>query len=42
MSPPKVAIIGDGPVGSTLACLLIRASISVTIFEGEYSMSIRE
>ena len=42
MSPPKVAIIGAGPVGRTLACLLIRASISVTIFEGEYSMSIRE
>ena len=42
MSPPKVAIIGAGPAGSTLARLLIRASIPVTIFEGESSMSVRE
>ena len=42
MSPPNVAIIGAGPAGSTLARLLIRASIPVTIFEGESSMSIRE
>ena len=41
MSPPKVAIIGAGPAGSTLARLLIRASIPVTIFEGESSMSVR-
>ena len=42
MSPPRVAIIGAGPAGSTLARLLIRASIPVTIFEGESSMSVRE
>lgn len=42
MSSPKVAIIGAGPAGSTLARLLIRASIPVTIFEGESSMSVRE
>ena len=41
MSPLKVAIIGAGPAGCTLARLLIRASISVTIFEGETSMSVR-
>ena len=39
--PPKVAIIGAGPAGTTLARLLIRASIPVTIFEGESSMSVR-
>lgn len=42
MSPSRVAIIGAGPAGSTLARLLIRASIPVTIFEGESSMSVRE
>ena len=42
MSPPNVAIIGAGPAGSALARLLVRASIPVTIFEGEFSMSIRE
>ncbi|CAD6582748.1 MAG: hypothetical protein ASARMPREDX12_001023 [Alectoria sarmentosa] len=42
MSPPRVAIIGAGPAGSTLARFLIRASTPVTIFEGESSMSIRE
>ena len=42
MSPPKVAIIGAGPAGTTLARLLTRASIPVTIFEGESSMSVRE
>lgn len=42
MSPPKVAITGAGLVGSTLRRLLIRASIPLTIFEGEPSMSIRE
>ena len=41
MSPLKVAIIGAGPAGTTLARLLIRASIPVTIFEGESSMSVR-
>lgn len=41
MSPPKVAIIGAGPAGSTLARLLTRASIPVTVFEGESSMSVR-
>lgn len=42
MSPPRVAIVGAGPAGSTLARLLTRASIPVTIFEGESSMSVRE
>ena len=42
MSPLNVAIVGAGPAGSTLARLLIRASIPVTIFEGESSMSVRE
>ena len=37
----KVAIIGAGPAGCTLARLLIRASILVTIFEGESSISVR-
>ena len=42
MSPPKVAIIGAGPAGSTLARLLSCAAIPVTVFEGESSMSVRE
>lgn len=42
MSPLRIAIIGAGPAGSTLARLLTRASIPVTIFEGESSMSVRE
>lgn len=42
MSLPKVAIIGAGPAGSTLARLFSRASIPVTIFEGESCMSVRE
>lgn len=42
MSPPQDAIIGAGSVGSTLRRLLIRASIPLTVFEGESSMSIRE
>lgn len=41
MSSPRVAIIGAGPAGSTLARLLSRASIPVTIFEGESSISVR-
>jgi len=39
--PPKVAIIGAGPAGMTLAHLLIKASIPVTIFEGEASPHVR-
>lgn len=39
--PPKVAIIGAGPAGMTLAHLLIKASIPVTIFEGEASPRVR-
>lgn len=38
---PSIAIIGAGPAGCTLARLLIRASIHVTIFEGESSSGIR-
>ena len=41
MPPPKVAIIGAGPAGCTLARLLTRASIPVTVFEGESTMSVR-
>ena len=33
--PPKIAIIGAGPAGMTLAHLLIKVSIPVTVFEGE-------
>ncbi|KAL2041590.1 hypothetical protein N7G274_005972 [Stereocaulon virgatum] len=40
-SAPKVAIVGGGPAGCTLARLLIRASIPVTVFEGEASINIR-
>ena len=40
-SPPKIAIIGAGPAGCTLATLLIRHSIPVTIFEGEANASVR-
>ena len=39
--PPKIAIIGAGPAGSTLARLLVLASIPVTIFEGETSITAR-
>ncbi|MCJ1480752.1 hypothetical protein MMC06_000907 [Schaereria dolodes] len=42
MSAPKVAIIGAGPAGCTLARLLIRANIPVTVFEGEESPEIRQ
>ena len=38
---PRIAIIGAGPAGSTLARLLTQASIPVTIFEGEASIAVR-
>ena len=40
-SPLKIAIIGGGPAGCTLARLLLNASIPVTIFEGETSLNVR-
>ncbi|CAF9909298.1 MAG: hypothetical protein HETSPECPRED_008928 [Heterodermia speciosa] len=40
-SPPKIAIIGAGPAGMTLALLLLKDSIPVVIFEGEASTSVR-
>lgn len=38
---PRIAIIGAGPAGCTLARLLVRASIPVTVFEGEATPSVR-
>lgn len=40
-SKPRVAIIGAGPGGCTLARLLLQASIPVTIFEGEAAFDVR-
>lgn len=39
--PLKVAIIGGGPAGCSLARLLLKADISATIFEGEASPDVR-
>ena len=41
MPLPKIAIIGAGPGGCTLARLLLRASVPVTVFEGESSPQMR-
>ena len=40
-APPKIAIIGAGPAGMTLAHLLLKDSIPVVIYEGEASPSVR-
>lgn len=40
-SPPKIAIIGAGPAGCTLARLLQLASIPATVFEAEASSDYR-
>lgn len=37
----KVAVVGAGPAGCTLARLLVQASISVTVFERETTPSVR-
>lgn len=39
--PPKIAIVGAGPAGMTLAHLLLKNSIPVVIFEGEASATVR-
>lgn len=39
--PPKIAIIGAGPAGMTLARLLSKDSIPVIVFEGQASTSVR-
>ena len=39
--PPRIAIIGAGPSGTTLARLLTLSSIPVTVFEGETSIDVR-
>lgn len=41
MTSPKIAIVGAGPVGCTLARLLSLSSIDVTVFEGEPSPNYR-
>ena len=41
MTPPRIAIVGAGPSGTTLARLLVLASIPVTVFEGESSIGVR-
>jgi 2-polyprenyl-6-methoxyphenol hydroxylase-like FAD-dependent oxidoreductase len=41
LSPSKIAIIGAGPAGCTLARLLLLANIPVKVFEAESSLDIR-
>ncbi|KAI1424329.1 putative oligopeptide transporter [Xylaria sp. FL1777] len=41
MATPKIAIIGAGPVGCTLARILTLANIPVTVFEGDASPDYR-
>ncbi|KAI9788247.1 MAG: hypothetical protein M1816_007013 [Peltula sp. TS41687] len=40
-SPFRIAIIGAGPAGCTLARLLLRANVPTSIFEGEVSLDMR-
>src|ERR1051325_3923831 len=39
---PRIAIIGAGPGGLTLACILVRHSIIPTVFEHEPSPDCRQ
>ena len=40
--PPNIAIVGAGPSGCTLARLLLNASIPVTIYESDASLTTRQ